>query len=188
MFAIVPYRAFNDKRLSRNDLKVLIAACGFLNRSRGEFGQAQVPQQWIADQLGVYHTLIYRHVKRLESFGYLLKLASKNKAAGMATLYGIVFDENDEHSTAMPAIMSDLQPSSYPIKAPAGKPSTVNLIAAWRKLVNDYVPNELENGYWHELSVLGATPADVTSWYIPGRNSIGYYMQTARRHFAGGLE
>lgn len=182
-YAAIPYRAFKDRRLGKNEYAVLVAACGFLDKGAQV---AQIPQTWIAEQMGVHYTLVLRHIKRLEAFGYLVRLAPRNKDAGQSTLYGIVFDPDNKPTRESAATVQHIE---EPIEQLLKKEATVQrvvtyppsrLIGEWRKVVVDYQANELELKHWQELSILGATPEFVAALHQPGRDLIGYYMQQAR--------
>lgn len=188
LYAAVPYRAFRDGRLTKNDWRTLVAACGFLDRG----GQtAQVPQSWIASEIGCSDVLILRHVKRLEAFGYLVRLAPRSKDGGVSTLYGIVFDPSNKptkEGVATPLLedangqfeqLLKKEATVQSVKVPVV--SYTELIVAWRKLVVGYVLNELEQKHFVELSRLGADASYLERIHVKGRDLIGYYMAQARQ-------
>ena len=196
MFSLMPFRAFKDDRLTRNDLRILIAACSFLHH-RSQL--ARVPQQWIADQIGCSHVLVHRHVKRLEQFGYLVRLGAHSKDASLSILYGVTFDPANPPTKRDATVQEDEDTIEQMLKKEAivqnenenqlHKSEAVKypvLVLAWQKCIGrQYIANELELIHWRELSILGCTPEHLASWYRPGGPAlIGYYMSQARQALA----
>lgn len=188
LYAAVPYRAWRDERLKTPELRVLIAICGFLAPG----GQvAKASQTWIADQLGVAHSYIFRFVKRLEHFGYLV-LLEKKIVGVLPTIYGVVFNEKN------PPTREDVKYLKQDIEQLPKKEAVIpedqhimhnavqvsDLLIVWRKLVgNAYSSSEgLEDRHWAELSRGGMTCEMLASLHLqPGRTLIGFYMAEARR-------
>lgn len=189
MYAAVPFRAATDRRLSLNDLRVLMLVCGYLKRGTQV---SQPSQETMAAALGCVHTLVYRHVQRLVKFGYLVQLAPKVRQK-LCTIYGVVFDperppvrndvskysltyeEEERNSVSERSLTSSYQPVARQVVKQS------DLMVAWRKLVVGYIPNELEQKHFVELSRLGADASYLERIHVKGRDLIGYYMAQARQ-------
>lgn len=67
MFAVIPIRAINDKRLTRGDLVMLMTVCSYCSRG----GYTTASHYTMAKFRGVSAAYISKQTKRLEKFGYL---------------------------------------------------------------------------------------------------------------------
>ncbi len=74
-FSLMPSRAISDKRLSRNDLRVLGALCCYTSPK----GICYPNQETLHRNTGVARPNISRAIKRLEKFGYVIQLIPKGK-------------------------------------------------------------------------------------------------------------
>ncbi len=74
-FSLIPSRAISDKRLSRNDLRVLGALCCYTSPK----GICYPNQQTISIKIEVSRPNITRAIKRLTLFGYIRHLVPKGK-------------------------------------------------------------------------------------------------------------
>ncbi len=74
-FSLIPSRAISDKRLSRNDFRVLGALCCYTSPK----GICYPNQQTISIKIEVSRPNITRAIKRLTLFGYIRHLVPKGK-------------------------------------------------------------------------------------------------------------
>ncbi len=74
-FSLMPSRAISDKRLSRNDLRILGALCCYTSPK----GICYPNQDTLRKNTGVARPNISRAIKRLEKFGYVIHLMPKGK-------------------------------------------------------------------------------------------------------------
>ena len=74
-FSLMPSRAISDKRLSRNDLRILGALCCYTSPK----GICYPNQETLNKNIGVARPNISRAIQRLTKFGYIRHLAPKGK-------------------------------------------------------------------------------------------------------------
>ena len=74
-FSLMPSRAISDKRLSRNDLRILGALCCYTSPK----GICYPNQETLYKNTGVARPNISRAIGRLTKFGYIRHLAPKGK-------------------------------------------------------------------------------------------------------------
>ena len=74
-FSLLPSRAISDKRLSRNDLRVLGALCCYTSPK----GICYPNQETLNKNMGVARPNISRAIRRLTKFGYIRHLVPKGK-------------------------------------------------------------------------------------------------------------
>jgi len=74
-FSLLPSRAISDKRLSRNDLRVLGALCCYTSPK----GICYPNQETLYKNIGVARPNISRAIRRLTNFGYIRHLVPKGK-------------------------------------------------------------------------------------------------------------
>jgi hypothetical protein len=74
-FSLLPSRAISDKRLSRNDLRVLGALCCYTSPK----GICYPNQATLYANIGVARPNISRAIRRLTNFGYIKHLIPKGK-------------------------------------------------------------------------------------------------------------
>jgi hypothetical protein len=79
-FSLLPSRAISDKRLSRNDLRVLGALCCYTSPK----GICYPNQETLYKNTGVARPNVSRAIKRLTIYGYVRHLIPKGKKLRMA--------------------------------------------------------------------------------------------------------
>ena len=79
-FSLLPSRAISDRRLSRNDIRVLGALCCYTSPK----GICFPNQETLYKNIGVARPNISRAIKRLTTFGYIKHLVPKGKKMPLA--------------------------------------------------------------------------------------------------------
>ncbi len=67
MFAVIPIRALEDRRLTDGAVRTLAKVCSWANRA----GITWVTQQRIAEESGIRRQAVNKHVKQLKDHGYI---------------------------------------------------------------------------------------------------------------------
>lgn len=89
MFAVLPIRCINDKRLTRGDYVNLIALCSYCSRG----GFTTVAYSTIAKYRGVSQPAIAKGIKKLEKLGYVQQV--RGGYTGLrGSLKRVIFDAN----------------------------------------------------------------------------------------------
>ena len=102
-FAMVPRRAYLDKRLTRGDHCVLGAICGSVRKGTTK---AWIGQEKISQHTELSRRQVCRAIDRLDGWGYLTKLSRKSKKSGrqQANVYDIHYLELDQAASEASSI------------------------------------------------------------------------------------
>ncbi len=104
-FAMVPRRAYLDKRLTRGDHCVLGAICGSVRKGTTK---AWIGQEKISQHTELSRRQVCRAIDRLKGWGYLTKVSRKSKKSGrqQANVYDIHYLEPDQAASEASSMAS----------------------------------------------------------------------------------
>lgn len=106
-FSLMPSRAISDKKLSRNDIRVLGALCCYTSK----LGICYPNQITLANNTGISRPNISKAIGRLSKFGYIRKLEPKGKkrrnAFKRGNRYQILIRGNESLPSSKEAIALD---------------------------------------------------------------------------------